>query len=108
MTTIVLSRNEWAIPQQQLEWLETAAREKLSTRELASSISCGRVVRTAELESRTGGIATIEGVRGLFDLWVRPIGDGWKTWPIEKQIRLLEEIQPIGEMWGWLKQHLGR
>ena len=94
--------------EKQIEWLETAERENLSPRELASSISANRVVRTSEQESRSGGIATIEGVRGLFDLWVRPIGDKWKTWPADKQARLFEEIRPIGEIWDWLREHLER
>jgi hypothetical protein len=58
------------------------------------------------MANRNGGIATIEGVRGLFELWMRPIGEAWKSWPIEKQIRPLEEIRPIGEMRHWLKEHV--
>ena len=40
--------------EKQMEWLETAERENLSPRELASSISANRVVRMSEQESRSG------------------------------------------------------
>jgi len=93
-------------PEKQKEWLETAEKENLSPRELASSISAGRVVRSAEQEGRSGGIATIEGVRGLFDLWLRPLGEHWKMWPADKQFRLLAEIRPIVEMGDWLRESL--
>jgi uncharacterized protein CbrC (UPF0167 family) len=85
-------------PEQQLEWLETARREKLSIRELAPSISCGRIVRADEQDSRKAGITTVEGVRGMFDIWAARLKDACKDWPAEKQKRLVEEIQRIGEM----------
>ena len=87
----------------QAEWLAIAEREALSPRELASSISAGRVVR-AEKQGRTAGISDD---RGMFELWARSVGEKWKARPVEKHERLMEEIRPIGEMWDWLKNHLG-
>ncbi|HEY5706313.1 MAG TPA: hypothetical protein VIS96_12130 [Terrimicrobiaceae bacterium] len=53
--------------------------------------------------SGSGGIATIEGVRGLFDLWANQVAGKWKAWPADKQERLFKEIKPIYEMGQWLK-----
>jgi hypothetical protein len=91
--------------EEQARWLETARREKLSPAELKTSIEAGRVVRAQERAGRGGGLATIEGVRQLFDIWAKQVSEEqWKSWPREKQVMLLEEIRPIFAMGAWLAE----
>jgi len=89
-------------------WMDIARKEGLSPRELQASIAAHRVIRSGEAEKRAGGMATIEGVRGLFDLWAHQVPEAtWKGWDEGRRKALLEEILPIIEMGDWVRASLG-
>jgi hypothetical protein len=82
------------------EWLERAQRENLSAADLKLSISSGRVMRKADIPTRSAGLATIEGVAQLFSLWHRQVPDEvWQEWPEERLEKLREALSEIGGVW---------
>jgi hypothetical protein len=89
---------ECAGPADSLRWAKTALKENLTPGELRSSIEAGRVTRRSEAEQKGGGsIASIHGVRGLFDRWSastlreRPL----EIWEADDLRALLDELKPI-------------
>ncbi len=83
-------------------WLETAVKENLSALELAHSIEAGKVTKmktSASGQGRGAGIASIEGVRFMFQAWSRQVQehDPIETWDRERKERWLEEVKPIEE-----------
>ena len=103
---LVASRVEDPVKQQ--FWLDTAREKSLSPGDLAASISADRVVRKSDEPRRQGGMASIEGVSGLFAAWQKQVPDVvWQVWPREKQAALREQIKEIGAMWDWLNVSLG-
>jgi hypothetical protein len=89
---------ECAGPAEMSRWAKAALDESLTPGELRNSIDLGRVTRRTETEQRGGGsIASIHGVRGLFDRWAsstlkeRPLD----VWELEDLRALLDELKPI-------------
>ena len=79
-------------------WANLALKENLTAGELRASIELGKVTRRAEAEVIGGGsLATIHGVRGLYDRWAastlkeRPLED----WYPDDLKALLDELKPI-------------
>ena len=58
--------------------------------------------------SRAAGVATIEGVRALFDIWLRQVGDDWTKWDAKRQALLMDEIMPIYLVGEWLRENRQR
>lgn len=88
---------ECAGPADISRWAKTALKEALTPGELRASIADGRVVRREEVEKGGGSLATIHGVRGLYDRWAsstlreRPL----EEWPADDLKDLLDELKPI-------------
>ena len=85
-------------PADMSRWAKAALKENLTAGELRASISDGRIVRRSEQETRGGGsLASIHGVRGLYDRWAsatlreRPL----EQWHPEDLKALLDELKPI-------------
>ncbi len=85
-------------PADMSRWANLALKENLTAGELRASIELGKVTRRAEAEVIGGGsLATIHGVRGLYDRWAastlkeRPLED----WYPDDLKALLDELKPI-------------
>ena len=85
-------------PADMSRWAHVALKENLTAGELRASIEVGKVTRRVEAEIQGGGsLATIHGVRGLYDRWAsvtlreRPL-EGWHP---EDLRALLDELKPI-------------
>ena len=89
---------ECAGPAEMSRWAAMALKENLTAGELRSSIESGRIMRRSDAEVRGGGsLASIHGVRGLYDRWAsatlkeRPL----EEWHPEDLRALLDELKPI-------------
>jgi len=89
---------ECAGPAEMSRWASTALKENLTAGELRASIETGRITRRSDAEVRGGGsLASIHGVRGLYDRWAsatlkeRPL----EEWHPEDLRALLDELKPI-------------
>lgn len=88
---------ECAGPADISRWSKVAVKESLTPGELRSSIEAGRVVHRSSETRSHGSIASIHGVRGLYDRWAnatlreRPL----EIWESEDLRALLDELKPI-------------
>jgi hypothetical protein len=80
--------------EEQVRWLDVAAMEGLSARQMDASIGAGKVVRDVPRKA-AAGVPTIQGVRALFDLWLRAVEDEIPKWNRERLEQLNEELSPI-------------
>lgn len=85
-------------PNEQIKWAKESIKHSLTPGELRASIEVGKVTRRSEAEIQGGGsLATIHGVRGLYDRWAastlkeRPLED----WYPDDLKALLDELKPI-------------
>ena len=85
-------------PADMSRWANLALKENLTAGELRASIDAGKVTRRTDAEVQGGGsLATIHGVRGLYDRWAastlkeRPLED----WYPDDLKALLDELKPI-------------
>jgi len=68
---------ECAGPAEMSRWASTALKENLTAGELRASIETGRITRRSDAEVRGGGsLASIHGVRGLYDRWASATPSG--------------------------------
>jgi hypothetical protein len=97
------ARAEWQQKAQQ--WLEIAEKEGLSPRELQKSIKAGQIVRDSKeekprlnVDDRSVGIVTIEGVSMQFNLWLKKVREedgfpgGWDSRRLGMVLSLLEPM----------------
>jgi len=82
----------------QQTWAAAAVSHSLTARELVDSIAAGKVVKAApggRHGAGKGGLATIQGVRQLFDTWFHKVdqGDPIHKWDEPRKRELWEELK---------------
>jgi hypothetical protein len=87
-------------PDSQKYWLEAAAENHLTPKQLKHSIEFGKVTKDApgiNPQDKSTGFISIEGIAGQFGMWLRKVRkDGFPgQWDAERISRVREMLQPI-------------
>ena len=84
-------------------WLNTAAIEGLSPRELQASIRAHEVIRI-DMDKRTVSMPSTYAVQREFRAWRKEIGDAWKKWDDQDRQDVAETLKEIADFWAELTQ----
>lgn len=82
-------------------WLNTAAIEGLTPRELQASIRAHEVIRI-DMEKRQVSLPSPYAARAEYRAWRKELGDGWKNWTRQDFLDVAETMKEMAECYAWL------
>lgn len=90
--------------QERSEWLNIAAKEKLSPRELQASIRAKTITRCDALERKVS-VPSPYAVLREYKAWREAIGESWQTWSAEERKEVAATLLGPASFWRELQEN---